>query len=266
MFTSRELNTFINVAEKMSIKLAAEALNITSPAVCSMIKKLEQRVGHKLFVFGNNKMTLTKYGERIYSLTESHFHTLKSLEGKVKNNKDIMKVFIAHEYLFLSPFIINQFKKKSIDIMLTSIVDDSNDIIIDARIHNDLTSFEYESIVSHLFFYVAYDKKNICKDVFIHREYAHLINEFYLGGIMEKLKDEVGIEGKLTPSSNISSMIEMVTCALGYAILPHTCSLLKCLLNSKLDLIIKKIETSIEIYIHIHHRVDSCIIEHIFDD
>lgn len=266
MFTSRELNTFINVAEKMSIKLAAEELNITSPAVCSMIKKLEQRIGHKLFAFRDNKMTLTKYGERIYSLTESHFHTLKSLERKVKDNKDIMKVFIADEYLFLSQFIINQFKKKSIDIILTSVIDDSNDIVIDTRIHNNLTSYEYENIVSYLFFYVAHDKKNICKDIFIHKEYAHLINEFYLGGIMEKLKDEVGIEGKLTPSSNISSMIEMVNCALGYVILPHTCSLLKCLLNSNLDLIIKKIDANIEIYIHRHHRVTPCIIDHIFDE
>jgi DNA-binding Lrp family transcriptional regulator len=266
MFTSRELNTFIAVAEKMSIKLAAEELNITSPAVCSMVKKLEQRIGHKLFIFGNNKMTLTKYGERIYSLTESHFHTLKSLEAKMKNNKDIMKIFIAPEYLFLSQFIINKFKKKSIDIMLTSIVDDSNDIIIDNKIHNNLTSFEYENIISYLFFYVVYDNENTCKDVFIHSDYSHLINELHLGDIIEKLKDEVGTEGKLTPSSNISSIIEMVTCALGYAILPHTCSLLKCLFNSKLDLIIKKIDVNIEIYIHIHRRVDPCIIEHIFDD
>ncbi len=266
MFTSREFNTFINVAEKMSIKLAAEELNITSPAVCSMIKKLEQRIGHKLFFLENNRMTLTKYGERIYSLTESHFHTLKSLEAKMKSNKEIMKIFIAPEYLFLSHHIINKLKKKSIDIILTSIIDDSNDIVIDCKANNILTPFEYNNIVSHLFFYVAYDKKNTCEDVFIHSDHAHLINELYRDDIIQKLKDEVGIGGELTPSSNIASMIEMVTCALGYAILPHTCSLLKCLFNSNLDIIIKKIDVKIEVYIHIHHRVDPCIIEHIFDN
>lgn len=266
MFTSRELNTFIAVAEKMSIKLAAEELNITSPAVCSMVKKLEQRIGHKLFVFENNKMTLTKYGERIYSLTESHFHTLKSLEKKMKNNQDIMKVFIAPEYLFLSQFIINKFKMKSIDIILTSIIDDSNDIIIDNKTYNNLISLEYDKIISYLFFYVVYDNENTCSDVFIHSDYAHLIKEFHLGDIIEKLKGEVDTEGRLTPSSNISSMIEMVTCALGYAILPHTCSLLKCLFNSKLDLKIEKIDVNIEIYLHIHRRVDPYIIENIFDD
>lgn len=265
MFTSRELNTFISVAEKMSIKLAAEELNITSPAVCSMIKKLERRIDNKLFIFENNKMILTQYGKRIYSLTESHFHTLKSLEIKMKNNKDIIKTFISPEYLFLSPFITNQFKKKSIEIILTSITDDSTDIVIDGKTHNNLAPFEYNSIVSDLFFYVVYDKKNTCKDAFIHSDYTHLINKFFLESIMEKMKTEVGIGGKLTPSSNITSMIEMVICALGYAILPHTCSLLKCLFNSKLDLIIRKIDINIPIYIYTHHRIDAGIIERIFD-
>ncbi len=266
MFTSRELNTFISVAEKMSIKLAAEDLNITSPAVCSMIKKLERRIDNKLFVFENNKMILTQYGKRIYSLTEGHFHTLRSLEIKMKNNKDIIKIFISAEYLFLSPFIINQFKKKSIEIILTSIADDSTDIIIDNRTHNNLASCEYNSVVSELFFYLVYDKKTICKDVFIHNDYTHLINRIFLEDTIALLKKETGIGGKLTPSSNITSMIEMVICALGYAILPHTCSVLKCFFNSRFELIIKKIDVHIPIYIYTHHRIDAGIIKHIFDE
>ncbi|ANS43568.1 helix-turn-helix domain-containing protein [Serratia inhibens] len=266
MFTSRELNTFISVAEKMSIKLAAEELNITSPAVCSMIKKLERRIDNKLFIFENNKMILTKYGERIYSLTESHFHTLKSLEIKMKNKKDIIKIFISPEYLFLSSFITNQFKKKSIETILTSITDDSTDIIIDNKTHNNLASCEYNSIVSDLFFYLIYDKKIICKDVLVHNDYIHLINKFIQEETLEKLKNEVGISGKLTSSSNITSMIEMVICSLGYVILPHTCSVLKCLFNSRFELTIKKIDINIPIYIYTHNRIGVGIIKDIFDD
>lgn len=184
----------------------------------------------------------------------------------MKKNKDIIKIFISSEYLFLAPFIINQFKKKSIEIILTSIADDSTDIIIDGKTHNNLTPFEYNSIISNLFFYVVYEKKTTCQEVFIHSDYTHLVNKFFLESIIEKLKAEVGIGGKLTPSSNITSMIEMVICALGYAILPHTCSLLKCLFNSKLDLIIRKIDVNIPIYTYTHHRIDAGIIERIFDD
>ncbi|CAI0975946.1 MULTISPECIES: LysR family transcriptional regulator [Serratia] len=266
MFTSRELNTFISVAEKMSIKLAAEDLNITSPAVCSMIKKLERRIDNKLFIFENNKMILTQYGKRIYSLTEGHFHTLKSLEDKMKNNKEIIKIFISSEYLFLSPFITNQFKKKSIEIILTSVADESTDIIIDDTHNGSIEHCEYHSMVSELFFYLIYDKNNTCKDVFIHSEYAHLINKFILEKTIDKLKSEVGIGGKLTLSSNITSMIEMVICTLGYAILPHTCSVLKCMFNSTFELITKKIDVNIPLYIYTHKRIDTEMIKRIFDD
>lgn len=266
MFTSREFNTFIRVAEKMSIKLAAQDLNITPPAVCSMIKKLERRIDNKLFIFENNKMILTKYGERIYSLTESHFHTLKSLEVKMKRNKEIIKIFLIPEYLFLSPFITNRFKMISIEIILTSIIDDSTDIIIDNKTHSNLPFPYYNLIVSHLSFYLAHDKKNTCNDIYIHKDHAHLINHYTLEEEINKPNLEGRTDEKTIVLSNVATLIDMVISSLGCAIFPHTCSVLKCLFYSKFELSIDKLDANLPVFIYVHNRIDPGIINDIFDE
>ncbi|MFI8415485.1 helix-turn-helix domain-containing protein [Serratia sp. NPDC078593] len=188
MFTSRELKAFISVAEKKSVKLAADELNISSPAVCSMLKKLEGRINNKLFIFEKNRMTLTQYGERIYTLTNGHFHALKSLEANLKNNKKIIKVFVSKDLGFLSSFIINQFKKISIEVMLTSLIDKSTDVIINDITNQNIQPDNYNSILTQLKLYLVYDESSNSQDVFIHKDYSQLIKKIPLQNSSMKLK------------------------------------------------------------------------------
>ncbi|MGF6190421.1 helix-turn-helix domain-containing protein [Serratia sp. 2723] len=264
MFTSRELNTFICVSEKKSIKLAAEELNISSPAVCSMIKKLEGRINSKLFIFEKNEMMLTQYGERIYVLTKSHFHALKSLEKNIKENKKIIKIFISEDISFISSFIINNFKKKSIDIMITNIIDDSVDYVISDMPNISISHDNYETIFSSLNLYLVKDKNTTCKDIFIHKDYSQLLKKNLTSEIIANIEDEINGEFKVKFSDNLTSIVEMLLFSFGFTILHHLCPLLSCL--EKSDLEIKKIEKNIPIYIYAHKRTGNEKIELMFED
>ncbi|BEM58650.1 hypothetical protein SME22J_25110 [Serratia marcescens] len=266
MFTSRELNTFISVAEKMSIKLAAEELNITSPAVCSMIKKLESRINNKLFIFEHNKMILTQYGKRIYSLTEGHFHTLRSLELKMRGDKDIIKVFICEELSFLSSFITNQFNKIEKEIILTTLIDDSTDLIINDVSIIKIDDCDYSTVPANLYLYLANDVNSKCKDIFIHKDHAHLIKNHLAKIATNEIGKEINTSSRIIVSENITSIVEMVISSLGSAILPHICSVLKCLANSRLEIKTKRIPPHIPMHVYAHKRIDHETVKFIFDD
>lgn len=266
MFTSRELNTFISVAEKMSIKLAAEELNITSPAVCSMIKKLENRVNNKLFIFENNKMILTQYGKRIYSLTKGHFHTLKAVELKIREDKDIIKVFICEELSFLSSFITNQFKKIEKETILTTLIDDSTDVIINDVSIITIDTYDYSTIPANLYLYIATDANSKCKDIFIHKDHAHLIKNNLAKIATNETGKEINRDSRVIVYENITSIVEMVMSSLGSAIFPHICSVLKCLANSQLTIKTKRIAPHIPMYVYAHKRIDHETVKFIFED
>lgn len=60
---SRALRNFLTVADVGSITTAAEALNVSQPALTKSIQKLEAEVGTKLFIRVPKGMQLTKAGE-----------------------------------------------------------------------------------------------------------------------------------------------------------------------------------------------------------
>lgn len=266
MFTSRELNTFISVAERLSIKLAAEELNITSPAVCSMIKKLESRINNKLFIFEHNKMALTEYGKRIYALTKGHFHTLKSLELKIRGDKAIIKVYICKEFTFLSAFIINQFDKREIETILTTLIDDSTDLIISDEPIIKIDSRYYKTANVNLFLYLVHDTNLRIKDIFVHKEHAHLMKIHLAKMNTGEIEKGMEAEPRMIVSDHITSIVEMVISCLGSAILPHICSVLKCLANSRLELNIKRISPHIPMHVYAHKRIDHEMVKVIFED
>ncbi|HCU0429585.1 TPA: LysR family transcriptional regulator [Serratia marcescens] len=264
MFTSKELNTFICVAEKMSIKVAAEELNITSPAVCSMIRKLENRINNKLFNFKNNKMNLTQYGKNLYSLTESHFHTLKSIEIKLRGNGDMIKIYIGEDLLFLAPFLMTQFKMKGKEVILTQCSDESADVLI---INNTCkTEGRYKTFVKKLYFYMVHNPRLICEDVLIHKEHYPLLNKYLTTGIVNEVEQVTGFKSELHVSNGFNSIMESVLNSMGLCILPHTCAILKFLHKSMSDISIKRFHTSVPIYFYVSNGVILEMINLFFDD
>lgn len=68
------INTFLTVCRTMNFTRAAEALNLTQPAVSQHIRYLEEHYGVKLFQYSDKKLRLTKQGEilRRASMTLKH--------------------------------------------------------------------------------------------------------------------------------------------------------------------------------------------------
>ncbi|MEQ5974196.1 LysR family transcriptional regulator [Serratia liquefaciens] len=102
MFTSRELNTFICVAEERSVKKAAERLNITAPAVSCMIKKLEERLNLNLFNYSNLSMEMTNCGQAIYDSVSVYYHALRGIETSLMSGKSKhIMVYLSKDFYFL---------------------------------------------------------------------------------------------------------------------------------------------------------------------
>ncbi|RKN12422.1 LysR family transcriptional regulator [Streptomyces radicis] len=59
----RELQWFATLAEHEHVTLAAERLNISQPTLSRAVRRLEQRVGVRLFDRHQNRLRLNKYGE-----------------------------------------------------------------------------------------------------------------------------------------------------------------------------------------------------------
>lgn len=102
MFTSRELNTFIGVAEERSVKKAAERLNISAPAVSCMIRKLEERLNLNLFNYTNLSMEMTGCGQAIYDSVSVYYHALHGIETSLMSGKSThIMVYLSKDFYFL---------------------------------------------------------------------------------------------------------------------------------------------------------------------
>ena len=88
------IETFIAVCEHMNFTKAAQALNITQPAVSQHIHYLEQYFNTKLFEYHGKKLIITPSGEflRTYALTLSHDSIyLKEKIASIETNKKTLR-------------------------------------------------------------------------------------------------------------------------------------------------------------------------------
>lgn len=68
-----QLRAFHAVARELSVSRAADALNVTQPAVTLHLQALEEQYGLTLFNRGKSGVTLTRDGEELYKLTQRMF-------------------------------------------------------------------------------------------------------------------------------------------------------------------------------------------------
>ncbi|MEM9369993.1 MAG: LysR family transcriptional regulator [Pseudomonadota bacterium] len=61
----RDLIYVVAVADHRNFTRAAEAINVSQPALSSQIKKLEAELGVEIFARGKNEVRLTEFGERV---------------------------------------------------------------------------------------------------------------------------------------------------------------------------------------------------------
>lgn len=82
------VNTFLTVCKTMNFTRAAEALNLTQPAVSQHIRYLEDHYGVKLFQYSDKKLKLTPQGEILRRASMTQKHDEQHLMTMLKNSRD----------------------------------------------------------------------------------------------------------------------------------------------------------------------------------
>jgi DNA-binding transcriptional LysR family regulator len=78
--TFRQLETFLQVAERLSVTEAAKALHLAQPSVSTQLAKLEKALGMKLFEQLGKRLYLTDAGAELQSGAREIFGALDRLE------------------------------------------------------------------------------------------------------------------------------------------------------------------------------------------
>jgi len=120
----QRLITFLTVAEIGSFTRAAEALNLTQPAVSQHIKFLEEYYGVSLFKKQGRDIALTEEGKLLFKYSKDIERLHREVENKLKNSGTIIKSYRVGATMtigaYVLPHILAQYKKenKNIDINL----------------------------------------------------------------------------------------------------------------------------------------------------
>ena len=77
------MDTFLAVCQYMNYTRAAEALNITQPAVSQHIRWLEEQYEAPLFTYANKRLSLTREGELLRSMALTVKHDEQMLRRRI---------------------------------------------------------------------------------------------------------------------------------------------------------------------------------------
>lgn len=104
------VETFLTVCRTMNYTRAAEALNITQPAVSQHIAYLEKTYGARLFDYRGKRLTLTEAGELVRSTLSTMAHDERLLRERVAAaasgrsiDMSVGMTLTAGEYLVAAP-------------------------------------------------------------------------------------------------------------------------------------------------------------------
>lgn len=146
------LRIFVIVAQEGSITKASEKLNISQPAVTKHIKNLESQLKTVLFD-RNNKMSLTKQGEKLFNDLQPIIINLEKIEKSFEQNKEIvLGTYNTMASKVLSKYILEYYKKysdrkiiiinNSLEEMFKKLEIGEIDIIISKKIKEELYNKE----------------------------------------------------------------------------------------------------------------------------
>ena len=96
------IEAFVQVARLGSVKAAAEALALSSPALSRRIQALERFVGHPLFERRHQAVTLNPDGERLLSEIAPSIDALALAMERASGNTEMLRLRLAVPSLFAS--------------------------------------------------------------------------------------------------------------------------------------------------------------------
>ncbi|MEJ6668625.1 transcriptional regulator GcvA [Alcaligenes aquatilis] len=119
VFPLQALRAFTEVGRHGSIKLAAQALGVTSGAVSQQIRLLEDRLGVTLFVRNHHKMSLSEAGKQVYPVLLTAFdqieQAMRTLEATRQRKTLTISTVPSFAASWLIPRLAN-FKQRHPDI------------------------------------------------------------------------------------------------------------------------------------------------------
>ena len=80
----RQLRTFCIVAEELNLTKAAERLHMTQPPLSRKIKTLEEELGSRLFIRGNQGLSLSATGQYLYDHAHQLFDKVESITKTIQ--------------------------------------------------------------------------------------------------------------------------------------------------------------------------------------
>lgn len=161
---------FVNVYQAGNISKAAEALNISQPAISYSIKDLESQLGLPLFYRKHNGVEPTPEGQELYKYIYEALNTIILGENKIKEASDLgngvirigipshIGMLFINKYIqkfnVLFPNIKFEIISKSSTAMIEMLEQKSLDIVIDnfsARQFNPRIKAKYLKTFNHCF-------------------------------------------------------------------------------------------------------------------
>ncbi|HYJ30174.1 MAG TPA: LysR substrate-binding domain-containing protein [Allosphingosinicella sp.] len=94
------IEAFLQTARLGSVKAAAEALSLSSPALTRRIQALERSVGRPLFDRGHQSVSLNPDGERLLAEIGAPVDALAAAMERVAGNREMMRLRLAVPSLF----------------------------------------------------------------------------------------------------------------------------------------------------------------------
>lgn len=135
------LTIFVTVAEKKNFSRAAEALQISQPAISQQIHSLEDYYGMKLFVRTSKRVELTQAGEtllpyakKVLELVNAAHGALDDLMGRVTGQLKIGASLTIGEYIL--PHLLAEYTKRFPEVEMNVLIHNTEDIAAMALEHS----------------------------------------------------------------------------------------------------------------------------------
>jgi LysR family transcriptional regulator, transcriptional activator of the cysJI operon len=125
------METFLTVCSYMNFTRAAEALNITQPAVSQHIHVLENYYGVPLFYYKGKKLYLTDAGSTLRSTATTMKHDEITLRDRLKAGKREKLIFGATRTIgdFVIPNILAQYVQESPETEIQMSIDNTKQLL-----------------------------------------------------------------------------------------------------------------------------------------
>lgn len=240
------LKVFIDLAETLNFRKAAEREHISQPAVSQAIKSIENEIGVKLFKRSRSGVTITKDGEVFYHdikpLLNSYYKSVQQVQRLSKNDKSNLTIGLTatpHEQQFL-PKILPPFCQKhpkikfflqndSHDQLTQQLLNEDCDVIFTTK--DDIINYpqiNYTELLTGSFCAVVPKINRLSSKTKLEIEDFNQNNLILLDNnwcppeqlkIQEKIR-KTNDQADLAYVSNVSTAYMMCTAGLGVSIMP----------------------------------------------